>query len=158
MKRVTPLFLALLLVACGAETATVEAPPPAAAKAVPETAIGLYEGTIFDTLTPDAVTWEDRMPGSGEVLTRMVSGAPPAIPHGMTDFLPITREENGCIECHLSDDPDEEAPQLPDDHRTDLRAAPEVVGDATTPARWVCTACHVPVSDAKPFPVIAPDE
>jgi len=40
---------------------------------------------------------------------------------------------------------------LPASHYTDLRNAPGKVGDTVTGARWVCTSCHVPQTDAKPL-------
>jgi nitrate reductase cytochrome c-type subunit len=151
--------LALVLVACGERVYRAPSRPTVVARdvvtrpaGVPDTEISLFKGSVFEDPTPPPVAWVDTMPGSNEPLPALFEGAPPRIPHGIRDFLPITVEENGCIECHRSDDPDEEAPQLPDSHKTDLRNAPDEVGETTTGARFLCVLCHVPVSDAKPLP------
>ena len=40
---------------------------------------------------------------------------------------------------------------IPRSHLTDLRNAPETVGDRVVGARHVCTACHVPVGATRPL-------
>ena len=161
MKRMSILFVLVLGLAaagCGDEAVVDAGPqdlPPA--KPVADGDISLLRGSVFDTPTPAGVTWVNNMPGNNEKQTPMFEGAPPVIPHVVNDFLPITHDENGCIECHLSTDPDEEAPQLPDDHKTDLRNSPDKVGQTVAGARWACVLCHVPTSDVKPFPESAPN-
>lgn len=121
--------------------------------------LSLLRGSVFGTPVPDAVKWNDAMPGSNAKVPHLFEGAPPAVPHGIDDFLPITLEENGCLECHFSADEDpEEVPQLPASHLTDLREAPDRVGDGVAGSRYTCVLCHVPLSDAKPLPELAPDE
>ena len=131
----------------------------AAPAPVSDSDLSLLRGSVFGTPTPDAVSWRSTMPGSNEPVPHLFAGAPPAVPHGIDDFLPITLEENGCLECHLSADEDpDEVPQLPDSHKTDLRGAAGEVGDGVAGSRYVCTLCHVPLTDAQPLPELAPDE
>ncbi len=137
--------------------ADVPAPAPAAGTGIPDTEIGLFKGSVFDDPTPPPVHFLERMPGNNDEIPPLFDGAPPRVPHVVVDFLPITAEENGCLECHLSEDP-EDAPQLPESHRTDLRRAPDAVGEGVAGARYMCLLCHVPLTDAEPFPESAPGE
>ena len=133
--------------------------PQVALAPVSDSDLSLLRGSVFGTPTPEAVKWTSSMPGSNERVPHLFEGAPPAVPHGIDDFLPITLEENGCLECHLSADEDpDEVPQLPDSHKTDLRVAPDRVGGEVAGSRYVCVLCHVPLSDAQPLPELAPDE
>lgn len=144
---------------CRAVTRLVRPAQAAPAKPVSDADLSLLRGSVFGTPIPDAVKWQDAMPGSNERVPHLFEGAPPAVPHGIDDFLPITLEENGCLECHLSADEDpDEVPQLPDSHKTDLRVAPDRVGGEVAGSRYVCILCHVPLSDAQPLPELAPDE
>jgi cytochrome c-type protein NapB len=40
-------------------------------------------------------------PGESKLLERSFPGAPPQVPHEMESMLPITRDSNDCLECHL---------------------------------------------------------
>ena len=94
----------------------------------------------------------DSGPGERPVRPRPFPGAPPAIPHAIGDFLPITREANACVDCHgvAEKKPGEPTP-LPPSHYVDLRPAPAKRGEKVAGARWVCTACHLPQQDVKPL-------
>lgn len=99
----------------------------------------VYPGSLHAIPTPPAVKENSAMPGGNALLKPMFVGAPPEVPHGIQDFLPITTEDNGCVACHFEEkDPEEDAPLLPESHHGDGR-------------RWICTACHVPRTDAKPL-------
>ena len=149
---------------CGVVTRRVVRPAQAAPQGLPvkpvsDADLSLLRGSVFGTPVPDAVAWESSMPGNNEKVPHLFEGAPPAVPHGIDDFLPITLEENGCLECHLSSDEDpKEVPQLPASHMVDMRDAPDKVGAQVAGSRYTCTLCHVPLSDAKPLPELAPDE
>jgi len=81
-----------------------------------------------------------------------VRGAPPRIPHGIADFLPITAARHPCLECHDRRNAAEvEAVPLPASHYRDLRRAPEVDRETVAGARYVCVSCHVPQTDAPPL-------
>lgn len=117
---------------------------------IPDREIGLSPGSVFEVPVPPAV--EDALPEPGEStpLARVYQGAPPLITHLVADFLPITRQENLCIDCHLVDEAGEGEPTpVPASHRTDLRNAPGKVGGKVVGARYNCVTCHVPATGAK---------
>lgn len=112
----------------------------------------VYPGSVFDVPTPPAVQVNEARPGKNALIDPMFHGAPPQVPHGIDEFLPITGEDNGCIECHrIEKEEGEDAPLLPESHRQDLRGDAAKFRDDIVGSRWVCTACHVPTTDAKPL-------
>lgn len=161
MKRGPVLSLTAVLSLAALATAGCATPPPAAgprtpaaaasaaAAPAPDTSLGLAKGSVFDVPTPPAVKANDTAPGEQPLLARPYAIAPPRIPHGIADFVPITRKENACIGCHEVKEkkPGEPTP-LPASHYTDYRNAPDRAGTDVAGARYVCTACHVPRTDA----------
>ena len=119
---------------------------------VPDHALGLSKTSVFDVPAPPAVKQNDSAPGEQPVVPRAYALAPPRIPHAIGDFLPITAKQNACADCHTvkEKEPGQPTP-IPASHYTDFRNAPGKVGEAVVGARWVCTACHVPLTDAKPL-------
>jgi len=119
------------------------------ASPTPDASLGLAKGSVFDVPTPPAFTANDSAPGERPVLPRPYVIAPPRIPHGVTDFLPITPEQNLCVDCHaVKERRPGEATPLPPSHYTDYRNAPDRVGSQVVGARYVCVACHVAGTDA----------
>jgi cytochrome c-type protein NapB len=118
--------------------------------AISDGELSLYPGSVFEAPEPRGFVWNASDPGDNERLPRAYPKAPPRIPHGIGDFLPITRAQNACLDCHAPG-AGADAPELPASHRTDLRHAPDRVGPALAGARRDCLACHVPTSDAKPL-------
>jgi cytochrome c-type protein NapB len=157
MRGITALLLAAaigpLALASGADD-----PPPANAAAaitagaepglISDRDLSLYPGSVFETPDPPAFTWTSRDPGENERLPRAYPIAPPRIPHGIADFVPIRLKSNACLDCHALD-AGADAPELPASHRTDWRNAPSVVQQTVAGARYNCVSCHVPTSDAK---------
>ena len=109
---------------------------------------GLSASDVFDTPEPEAAAPDASEPGEGDTIPRAFQGAPPAIPHAIGDFLPITQEENMCLMCHT--DPDM-GPVVSEPHYVDLRNAPGTVRDEIAGARQICVSCHVPLTDAQPL-------
>lgn len=62
--------------------------------------MGLSTTSVFDTPAPDAFSSLSTRPGLSELLPRGFPGAPPLIPHGIDNHLPITMERNRCLSCH----------------------------------------------------------
>jgi cytochrome c-type protein NapB len=160
MKRAPVLLLAAALLA----TVPVGADDPenkqsqrreeetaARGAAVSDRDLSLYPGSVFEAPEPRGFRWNDSDPGDNERLPRAYPEAPPRIPHGIADFVPLTRASHACLDCHAAAADDDGVPRLPASHRTDLRHAPERVGEEPAGARRDCLACHVPVSDAKPL-------
>ncbi|HET9599680.1 MAG TPA: nitrate reductase cytochrome c-type subunit [Anaeromyxobacteraceae bacterium] len=138
-----------LLAACAGSRATPPPPPPAP---VPDTALGLDKGSVFDAHAPPTVKAEDGAPGEKPVLPRPYPLAPPRVPHAIADFLPITASQNSCADCHeVKEKVAGQPTPIPASHYTDLRRAATAPGPKLAGARWVCTSCHVPTSDAKPL-------
>lgn len=124
----------------------------AAPEPIPDTEIGLSKASVFDVPTPEPVADALPEPGDAAPIARAFPGAPPEIPHAVTDLLPITRDENLCVDCHFVDPEDADGmPAIPRDHLIDWRNAPGEVRDEVAGARWVCTSCHVAPTGAEPL-------
>jgi len=123
----------------------------ATAGPTPDRDLGLSKGSVFDTQSPAVEQDNATDPGEVPVLPRAYLGAPPRIPHGIADFTPIVRGENLCLDCHLVEEKVEGEPTpIPESHFRDLRRAPAQVRDQIAGARYVCTSCHLPITDAVP--------
>ncbi|BDG02098.1 nitrate reductase cytochrome c-type subunit [Anaeromyxobacter oryzae] len=123
-----------------------------AATSTPDASLGLSKTGVFDVPAPPAVRAEDSSPGEKPAPPRAYPGAPPAIPHGIADFLPITRTQNLCLDCHaVKEKKPGEATPIPASHYRDLRRAPGAPRGRIAGARHVCTACHATRSDAAPL-------
>jgi cytochrome c-type protein NapB len=146
--RTTPVLLLTALLAAGCAASTPPA-PPAATGPIPDAQLGLAKGSVFDVPTPPAVKAEASSPGERPPLPRPYVIAPPRIPHAVGEFLPITRKQNACVDCHAVRErkPGEPTP-IPPSHYTDYRNAPERVGDQVAGARYVCVSCHAGTTDA----------
>lgn len=126
-----------------------------AAEAIDELNMGLSKTSVFDTPTPEPFEYTRTKPKQSELLPRAYADIPPQIPHRVDDYLPITTDDNQCLDCH-------EQPKLigktvkgkspmPRDHYVDLRSASETMSDSVVGARFNCTQCHVPQSGAPPL-------
>jgi len=124
----------------------------AAPKRTPDAKIGLAKGTASEVTAPPRVKENESAPGERPVRPRAYPGAAPAIPHAIQDFLPITKEQNACVDCHaVAGKKKGEPTPIPASHYTDLRNAPGTRGEKVVGARWSCTACHVPQHDVTPL-------
>ena len=141
-----------LIAALGAGCAESTGPPTAttaAAASVPDASLGLAKGSVFEVPTPAPVKANDSAPGERPVLPRPYVIAPPRIPHGVADFLPITPKQNACIDCHaVKEKKSGEPTPIPASHYTDYRNAPDKVGGQVVGARYVCVSCHAAATDA----------
>jgi len=150
--------------------------------AIDELNMGLSKTSVFDTPTPDTYTYSDGKPGYNDPLPRAWEEAPPQIPHRVEEFLPVTAEDNQCLDCHdvpkymdkpknmdrtrkskspmpeehyASSDMDELAKNM-DRTRKSKSPMPEEHYassdmDELAGARFNCTQCHVPQSNAAPL-------
>lgn len=148
--RMPAIVLAAAALGCAAaRTAPGSAVGPGAP--VPDAALGLSRGSVFDVPAPPPVPVNASVPGDGSPAPRAYPGAPPVIPHAVADFLPITARENSCIDCHrVKERKDGEATPIPPSHLVDLRRAPGGSGEVAG-TRYVCTACHVGTTGARPL-------
>ena len=143
------LVVALVIIASAA------APPgrkTGSTPAVADSGLGLSRTSVFSVPAPPRVVPEAGAPGDRPRRARAYPTAPPQVPHGIADFLPITRTENMCIDCHSRAGAEESgAVVLPNSHYTDLRNDPGRVGEQVAGARYLCVSCHATGSDAKPL-------
>lgn len=125
-----------------------------AGKTVQTNSMGLSKGSVFDVPAPHVYHYNNSHPGQSKLLPRAYPGAPPQVPHDISDFLPITAESNMCIACH--NQPRQwgqkrekgMATPIPPSHYTDLRNAPGKVTEHLVGARYNCNQCHVAQTDA----------
>jgi len=119
---------------------------------VPDAALGLARGSVFDIPVPPPVPVNAARPGEALVAPRPYPGAPPVIPHATGGLLPIGARENACLGCHgvRERKPGEAAP-VPGSHTLDPRRAPDQPAAEVAGAWWVCTTCHVGRTGARPL-------
>lgn len=122
---------------------------------VPDNSLGLSKTSVFDTPTPKTVDYDEAAPGQGQTQARYFPGAPAVIPHNIDAFMPIKPDANACLGCH--DRPDMSGKKaagvptpMPASHYSDPWAKDRSAGKVSG-ARYTCTLCHAPQTDAKPL-------
>ena len=103
------------------------------------------------TDAPPVYEYNDKRPGQSQRLPRAWEGAPPLVPHAIRGLTPITAKSNACVRCHGRAGATTGPPPAPASHFVDLREAPGVARPQVAGARWNCTACHVPQTNAPPL-------
>ena len=147
MSTLCLLIALLCLAGCSAKEAPVtEAPPPPETPATPAEVTDdqlsyRNEPLLDDSGTPETV-FDSPDPGDAQMENRAFENSPPVIPHNTDDLLPITTDENSCIECHLPEAAaDVGATPVPASHLYDIRRDTQL--DSLNPANYSCTQCHV---------------
>ncbi|MBK6649970.1 MAG: nitrate reductase cytochrome c-type subunit [Betaproteobacteria bacterium] len=102
---------------------------------------------------PDIKQYAEKTPGVGQVklIERTFVGQPPMVPHSIEKYVPLTIEENACMECHQTDEiRGQKIPKIGTSHfsKTIKTKAGEPVLEMS---RFQCDSCHVPQVDAKPL-------
>ena len=74
-------------------------------KVVTESTLGLRKADLYseDSVTPNAASFDRPAPGSAPKFERAYVNAPPMIPHSVEGLLPITKDNNQCLGCHMPD-------------------------------------------------------
>jgi len=125
---------ALLFVGCSNAPAKTNAKANASVvkPTITEANLG-YRGTddlLKEDVIPPAVAYHSAAPGASKKFKRAYQDAPPMIPHSTEGLLPITKNNNACLGCHM---PDAAAAMgatpIPVSHFTNFRPKTEVVGD-----------------------------
>lgn len=102
---------------------------------------------------PEAKAYAEKIPGVGQpqLIARTFVGQPPLVPHTIEKYVPLTQEENACLDCHITDElRGQKVPKIGQSHfsktlkRRDGSPAVEM-------SRFQCDSCHVPQVDAKPL-------
>ena len=149
MKRSYPIVAVLSILGLGLAFAGEES---ASESAVPDSEIGLRKGSVFETLSPPVVAANESSPGEVDLPARPNEEAPPVVPHGIVDFLPITRDSNMCVDCHAIEEKEAGEPTpIPASHYVDLRNAPGKKATEVAGARYLCISCHVAQTATEPL-------
>ncbi|MEJ2308399.1 MAG: nitrate reductase cytochrome c-type subunit [Gammaproteobacteria bacterium] len=126
-----------------------------AAAAIDELNMGLSKSSVFDTPTPHAASYPDIKPGKSDRLPKAYETLPPQITHRVEEYLPITLEDNECMDCHdkrkmlgRTWQKGKKLP-MPDNHYGSFEKQGGV--EDVAGARYNCMQCHVPMSDARPL-------
>jgi len=92
-------------------------------KVVDETVLGLRKTTLFEEdVAPADVKYDRPAPGTAPRFERAYVNAPPMIPHSVEGLLPITKDNNQCLGCHMPDvAKGVGATPIPKSHFTDYR-------------------------------------
>lgn len=178
MKMISTMTLGLLtatllMTGCGgdAKPETVE-PEAKAVASVSEESLGLRKTDIHaeDGTVAAKTEYRSAQAGTSTKIKRAYQDAPPMIPHDVSDFLPITRENNACTGCHAPEiAPAMGATPIPPSHYLDMR--PRHICDGKkfkkridnmknetdvkplthlSQARYNCSQCHAPQSQGNP--------
>ncbi len=102
---------------------------------------------------PEAKTYSAKTPGVGEqkLITRTFLTQPPVIPHSIEKYVPITYDDNGCLECHITDElRGKKLPKMGASHFSKTVKADDG-SPAVEMSRYQCDTCHVPQVDAQPL-------
>jgi cytochrome c-type protein NapB len=114
--------------------------------------LGLSKSSVFDTPAPEPILWNTSEPGELALPPRDNPEFPPVIPHGVAEFLPITFNDNQCVDCHEVEQKEEgEATPIPESHFEDLRRARGTIGENISGARYNCMGCHVTPGQNEPL-------
>ncbi len=177
LMKVTLGLAAAALLGAGCATAKTETAAKGDAGAVKpsvtEADLG-YRGTtdlLKEDVVPPAVHYHSAPPGTSKKFKRAYQDAPPMIPHSVEGLLPITKNNNACLGCHMPDVASAMgATPIPVSHFTSFRPSTAVKGDQILKngkvientsseklanvsihkenklyaGRWNCSQCHAP--------------
>lgn len=102
---------------------------------------------------PEVKVYADKIPGVGQthLIDRTFIGQPPLVPHTVEKYLPITVEENACLECHITEElRGQKVPKIGKSHFSKTLKKKDG-SPAVEMSRFQCDTCHVPQVDAKPL-------
>ncbi len=173
MKKTTKILLSvatigLFAVGCATTSATVS-----------DESLSLRKAPVHteSVIKLQKVTYTKAAPGQAKTYERSYVNAPPLIPHSVEGLVPITKNNNACLGCHMpSVAPSVHATPIPKSHFIDFRptevikngklvkegkVVAKVNGGANDvyaehmnklyPGRYNCTQCHVVQANVKPL-------
>lgn len=117
--------------------------------------MGLSKESVFDIPTPPVANFATTEPGELDRLPLAYSTLPPQIGHAIDEYMPITMEENECIDCHdrrkllKREWKIGKKLPMPDTHYGSF--AKQGGSEDVAGSRYNCTQCHVVLSDAQPL-------
>jgi len=124
----------------------------------PDDGLDLYfrDAPLLDPTEQALPKYPDADPGESKLLPRDFPDAPPQISHAVEDMLPITGDDNECLECHHPENAVEasdvplpeshfEAPVMGAGGKNDAMlwvVKDYEKGDDLSGARYNCSTCH----------------
>ncbi len=118
---------------------------------VTEEELGLRKENLYTEDTkPVKAVYTKAAPGTAKRFDRSYMNAPPLIPHSVDGLVPITKNNNACLGCHLpSVAKSVGATPIPPTHFMDFRTQKKLGHLAEQ--RYNCTQCHVPQAKVQPL-------
>ena len=123
---------------------------------VSDAEIGLSKASVFDTPDPEVFAYDETKARYSKSMERAFPGAPPQVPHEMLSMLPITLDDNQCLECH--DRPEmigqtdiKGGNPMSKEHYSAVGMANKTEGWGLSGARYNCNQCHVPQAGVLPL-------
>lgn len=121
-----------------------------------QASMGIGQDAIYNEAIPTAYAFPETKAGKADLIARSYHTAPPMVPHTIEEYLPITAEENECMDCHDWYD------KIGDDYVKGKRKFPmpkshyggfagKGIRDEVSGARYTCNQCHAAVSNAQPL-------
>ncbi len=148
-----------------------------AAGTISEESLGLRKTDLYSesNVKPDEGKFAAKAPGSSKRFERSYENAPPMIPHSVEGLLPITKNNNACLGCHMPNVAKSMgATPIPPSHfanfrpKTKLDASGKIIKEGKTitntsdvkvvvhkqdklyQGRFNCSQCHAPQADIPP--------
>ena len=141
MKKTTSLAIATLLASIiGCASTSGPAPMRGADVPAPDRA-------------PVVKAYGEKLPGVGQpsLISRTFVGQPPMVPHTIDQYVPMTLEENACLDCHITDElRGQKVPKIGLSHFSQTLKKKDG-SPAVEMTRFQCDSCHVPQVDAQPL-------
>ncbi|WP_456323291.1 nitrate reductase cytochrome c-type subunit [Hydrogenimonas sp.] len=146
--------LALSLSACAdkGETKAKEQSAATAKPTISEESLGLRKENLYTEsgVAPVRKVARTEAPGTAKRFERSYENAPPLIPHSVDGLLPITKNNNACLGCHMPEVASSVgATPIPKTHFMDFRS--QKMLDHLAQQRYNCSQCHVPQANVKPL-------
>jgi cytochrome c-type protein NapB len=144
-----------------------------AAKKVSSEQLSYRSAPLNANVETPKVVYSNAAAGTSKKIKRAFQDAPPMIPHSVEGMLPITKDNNQCITCHVDSAPyDKSIPSVPVSHMTNFRPDTKIAKDGEIekngkvivnsssekladvsikstggklyPGRFNCSQCHAP--------------
>ncbi len=158
-------------------THTVKADATPSAGTISEESLGLRKSDLYseEKVTPPPVKYTEAAPGSAKRFDRAYENAPPMIPHSVDGLLPITKNNNACLGCHMPDVASSMgATPIPPSHFRNFRPVTKLGPDGEVlkeghaventsdikmvvrkqdtlyQGRFNCSQCHAPQAEVQP--------
>lgn len=112
--------------------------------------VPVEEESIAPPPIPDSEVAPKPPPGSSKKYQRAYENAPPQIPHSVEGLLPITKENNACLGCHMPEVAKTvKATPIPPTHFINFRTGQKL--NHLYQGRYNCSQCHAPQVDVQPL-------